>query len=78
MYSKMARNITADSYDACEQEIQPFFEIKVFIFTHNLHLNIIFAYGNHLKECHLWLILKGISQNTAFHLFSRSNTFWTP
>ena len=31
--------------------------------------------GNHLKECHLWLILKGISQNTAFQLFSRSNTF---
>ena len=30
---------------------------------------------NHLKECHVWLILKGISQNTAFHLFSRSNTF---
>ena len=31
--------------------------------------------GNHLKERHLWLILKGISQNTAFHLFSRSYTF---
>ena len=33
--------------------------------------------GNHLKERHLWLILKGISQNMAFHLlvFSRSNNF---
>ena len=75
MYSKMAGNISADSYGACVQELQPFLKLR-YLFL--LITNILMQYlhnGNHLKECHLWLILKGISQNMAFHLFSRSNTF---
>ena len=69
MYSKMANNISVDSYGACAQEIQPFLKFT-YLFVLITYIKIRYLHnGNHLKECHLWLILKRISQNTAFNYF---------
>ena len=67
LYSKIGFNISSGSYGVHAQVIQPFlkfpykFPLINYILTRHSHHDI------HLKECHLWPTLKGISQNTAFH-----------
>ena len=43
------------------------FEISIFNLTHKVPPSTPFEIKNHLKECHHWLTLKLIRQNTAFH-----------
>ena len=53
------------------------FEISIFNLTYKVPPSTSFEIKkNHLKECHHWLALKWIRQNTAFHRFLHSDALF--
>ena len=82
IYTKTICNIFSGRFDVHLQVIQPILKFPYLIslikYPQVRHLK----YEIHLKECHLWLTLKWIRQNTAFHqclhldaLFGRYYTY---
>ena len=69
IYTKIVCNIISGSFDVHLQVIQPILKFPYLIslikYPQVRHLKS----ENHLKECHLWLTLKCIRQNTVFHRF---------
>ena len=67
IYTKIIGNIFSGRSDVHLQVIQPILKFPYLIslikYPQVRHLKL----ENHVKECHLWLTLKWIRQNTAFH-----------
>ena len=66
-FTKTICNIFSGRFDVHLQVIQPILKIPYLIWFIKHPKYVIWNKKNHLKECHLWLTLKWIRQNTAFH-----------
>ena len=67
IYTNIICNIFSGRFDIHLQVIQPILKFPYLILPIKYSKIRHLKYENHLKECHLWLTLKWIRQNTAFH-----------
>ena len=76
MYTKIVCNISSGRFDVDFQIIQPILKFPFLISLINNPQIRHLKQENHLKLCHLWLTLKWITQNAAFHRCLRSDALF--